>query len=45
MDPDDTRLLAVSWNGSAFVSLDLAAMTPGERLVLADTSDVWASMM
>jgi len=21
MDPDDTRLLAVSWNGSAFVSL------------------------
>lgn len=42
---DDPRVLVVTWTGEAFAVIDLAAVPPGERRVLADTSDVWASLM
>jgi len=42
---DNPELLVVTWTGSEFVPIDLAALPVGERRVLADTSDVWASMM
>ena len=42
---DDPRLLILSWDGAALSPVDLAGMEAGERRVLADTSDVWASMM
>ena len=41
-DPD---LLFLRWDGEAFRPLDLAALPPGKSVILADTSDVWASMM
>lgn len=43
--PPDARVLAVAWTGDAFVEFDLATLPFGERRRLADTSDVWASMM
>ncbi len=41
-DPD---LLFLQWDGEAFRPMDLAALPLGESVTLADTSDVWASMM
>ena len=41
-DPD---LLFLRWDGEAFRPIDLAALPTGERVELADTSDVWASMI
>jgi hypothetical protein len=37
-------LLFLQWDGRVFRPIDLAALPVGERLTLADTSDVWASM-
>lgn len=42
---DDPNLLFLTWNGRRFVPLEAAALQPGRRLLLADTSDVWASIM
>lgn len=42
---DDPRVLVVTWTGDAFAVFDPAGWPPGGRRVLADTSDVWASMM
>lgn len=41
-DPD---LLFLQWDGEAFRPIDLAALPAGKSVTLADTSDVWASMM
>jgi hypothetical protein len=43
--PGDAGLLLVAWDGTAFVPIDLEEIPQGERRQLADTSDVWASMM
>jgi hypothetical protein len=40
----DPSLLFLSWNGEAFSPVDVASLPRGEEIVLADTSDVWASM-
>jgi hypothetical protein len=45
LSPDDPRLLLATWTGSRFDRLDLRSVPLGERRLLADTSDVWASMM
>ncbi|MCP3962914.1 MAG: hypothetical protein GY719_34175, partial [bacterium] len=42
---EDPKLLLLAWDGEAFAPLDLAAVPPGQSVTLADTSDVWASMM
>jgi hypothetical protein len=42
---DDKSLLFLYWDGSQFQSIDIAALTDGEKIMLADTSDVWKSMM
>ncbi|UCC49392.1 MAG: hypothetical protein JSV41_04245, partial [Gemmatimonadota bacterium] len=41
----DPSLLVLTWDGAAFRPLDLASVPAGEKIRLADTSDVWASMM
>lgn len=41
---DDARTLYLYWDGEGFTPIDLAALAIGEARVLADTSDVWASM-
>ena len=40
----DPSLLFLSWDGAAFRPLDLASLPAGQEIILADTSDVWASM-
>jgi hypothetical protein len=40
----DPALLFLSWNGEAFSPVEVASLPQGEEIVLADTSDVWASM-
>ncbi len=42
---EDPDLLILQWDGEVFRPLDLAALPVGQSVVLADTSDVWASMM
>ncbi len=42
---DDRGLLFLQWDGATYLPIELAALPVGERLTLADTSDVWASMM
>ena len=41
----DPKLLFLRWDGDSYRPIDLAALAVGERLTLADTSDLWASMM
>lgn len=41
---DDPGWLFLMWNGEAFEPLDLAALPKGERVKLADTSDLWKAM-
>jgi len=45
MPLSDPSLLVLMWDGEAFRPLDLTSMPAGEKVKLADTSDVWASMM
>lgn len=45
MPLSDPSLLVLMWDGEAFRPLDLTSMPAGEKVRLADTSDVWASMM
>ena len=40
----DPSLLFLTWDGEAFRPLDVASLPTNEPIVLADTSDVWASM-
>lgn len=40
----DPSLLFLSWNGEAFSPIEVASLPANEQIVLADTSDVWASM-
>jgi hypothetical protein len=42
---EDPSLLILYWDGSAFRHLDPASLREGKPRVLADTSDVFASMM
>lgn len=42
---DDPDWLFLTWNGEAYVPLDLAALPPGERIPLVDNTDLWATMM
>ncbi len=42
---EDRGLLFLRWDGATYLPIDLAALRVGERVTLADTSDVWASMM
>jgi hypothetical protein len=42
---DDQSLLFLYWDGERFRVVDLAALEEGKEVILADTSDVWASMM
>ncbi len=41
---DDPDLLLLQWDGATYRPIDLASLPVGERVVLADTSDLWASM-
>ena len=41
---DDPGILFVQWDGRTFRPIDLAALSAGQSVTLADTSDVWASM-
>jgi len=45
LHPGDHSLLIMHWNGERYEPFDLEAMPPDKREVLADTSDVWASVM
>jgi len=40
----DPGTLYVAWNGEVFQPIELTALPVGEAVILADTSDVWASM-
>jgi len=42
---DDPNLLFLTWDGQRFLPLEAAELQLGRQLLLADTSDVWASMM
>ena len=42
---NDGSLLFLYWNGKSFLPLDLAMLPEGEQQELADTSNIWASMM
>ena len=42
---DQGEILLMRWNGERFEPFDLQALQPGNRELVADTSDVWASMM
>jgi len=42
---NDRSLLFLRWNGDAFVPIDVGELPVGQPEVLADSSDVWASMM
>ncbi len=41
-DPD---LLLLQWDGASYRPIDLVSLPVGEPVVLADTSDIWASLM
>ena len=41
-DPD---LLFLQWDGTSYRPIDLVSLPVGEPIVLADTSDIWASLM
>ena len=41
---DDRSLLFLYWDGKRFLAMDLAVLEEGKEVVLADTSNVWASM-
>jgi hypothetical protein len=41
---DDPSVLILHWDGTVFKPIDLATLPLGERVTLADTSDVMASM-
>jgi len=41
---DDPGLLFVAYDGERFVPMDVMQLPVGEAAILADTSDVWASM-
>jgi len=41
----DPGLLFLSWDGPGYRRIDMAKLPAGKALRLADTSDVWASMM
>ena len=40
----DPRQMFMQWDGKTFRPLDLSALPIGERVELADTSDLWGSM-
>jgi len=42
---DDQPLLFLYWDGERFLTMDFATLEDGKEFILADTSDVWASMM
>jgi hypothetical protein len=44
---DDPSVLFVQWDGKEqkYRPFDLASLPPGQSVILADTSDIWASMM
>jgi hypothetical protein len=42
---DHPGLLLLRWDGSSYTPIDLSTLPVGQKIVLADTSDVWASMM
>jgi len=42
---DDPSLLFLYWDGRRFEPLEVMSLAPGESLELADTSDIWASML
>jgi hypothetical protein len=41
---DDPSVLILAWDGTAFVPFDPTTKEAGQETLLADTSDVWASM-
>lgn len=41
----DPGLLLLRWNGNSYTPIDLSMVPVGKKIVLADTSDLWASMM
>jgi hypothetical protein len=41
---DFPSLLFMYWDGEVFRPIDLASLSPGQVVTLADTSDLWASM-
>jgi hypothetical protein len=41
---DDPQILFIQWDGETFSPIDLAGLRVADIAVLADTSDVWASM-
>jgi hypothetical protein len=40
----DPSLLLLQWDGLSYRPIDLASLSVGELIVLADTSDIWASL-
>jgi hypothetical protein len=42
---DDQSLLFLYWDGERFLIMDFTSLEEGKEVILADTSDVWASMM
>ena len=42
---DDQSLLFLYWDGERFQVMDFATLEEGKEVILADTSNVWASMM
>ncbi|NIM91162.1 MAG: hypothetical protein GTO17_09465 [Candidatus Aminicenantes bacterium] len=42
---DDHSLLFLYWDGERFLIMDFTTLEEGKEVILADTSDVWASMM
>jgi len=42
---DDQALLFLYWDGERFLVMNFATLEEGKEVILADTSDVWASMM
>jgi len=42
---DDQSLLFLYWDGERFQVMDFDALEEGKEVILADTSDVWTSMM
>jgi len=41
---DNRSLLFLYWDGEQFLIMDFATLEEGKEVILADTSDVWASM-
>lgn len=42
---EDPSLLSLYWDGRGFAPLEPASLAPGESLVLAGTSGIWAGML